>query len=78
MNLFVVIVAEPSERKSAVISFMTRPLNAFESEYNKQNAAELEAGKMKKRIPERRQRAMEGKAAKGKVEDGELEQLVSL
>ena len=75
LNLFVVIVAEPSERKSAVISFMTKPLNSFEAEYNKQNAAELEASKMKKRILERRQRALEDKAAKGKVEDGELEQL---
>lgn len=75
LNLFVVIVAEPSERKSAVISFMTRPLNAFEAEYNKQNAAELEASKMKRRILERRQRTLEDKAAKGKVEDSELEQL---
>ena len=75
LNLFVVIVAEPSERKSAVISFMTKPINAFEAEYNKQNAAELEASKMNKRILERRQRALEDKAAKGKVDDGELEQL---
>lgn len=75
LNLFVVIVAEPSERKSAVISFMTKPLNSFEAEYNKQNAAELEASKMKKRILERRQRALEDKVAKGKAEYGELEQL---
>lgn len=75
LNLFVVIVAEPSERKSAVINLMTRPLNTFEAEYNKQNAAELEASNMKRRILERRQRALEDKAAKGKVEDSELEQL---
>ena len=75
LNLFMVIVAEPSERKSAVISFMTKPVNAFEAEYNRQNAAKLEASKMNKRILERRQRALEDKAAKGKIEDGELEQL---
>lgn len=75
LNLFVVIIEEPSERKSAVIGFMTKPLNAFEAEYNRQNAAELEASKMNKRILERRQRALEDKAAKGKVEDFELEQL---
>lgn len=75
LNLFVVVVAEPSERKSAVISLMTRPINTFEADYNRQNAAELEASKMNKRILERRQRALEDKAAKGKVEDGELEQL---
>ena len=74
LNLFVVVVAEPSERKSAVISLMTRPVNTFEADYNRQNAAELETSKMNKRILERRQRALEDKAAKGKVEDGELEQ----
>ena len=75
LNLFVVVVAEPSERKSAVISLMTRPVNTFEADYNRQNAAELETSKMNKRILERRQRALEDKAAKGKIEDGELEQL---
>lgn len=75
LNLFVVVVAEPSERKSAVISLMTRPVNAFEADYNRQNAAELETSKMNKRILERRQRTLEDKAAKGKVEDGELKQL---
>lgn len=75
MNLFTVIIAEPSERKSAVINFMTKPLNSFEAEYNRQHAAELESSKMRKRILERRQRATEDKAAKGKLEDGELENL---
>lgn len=64
LNLFVVVVADPSERKSAVISLMTRPVNAFEADYNRQNAAELETSKMNKRILERRQRALEDKAAK--------------
>ena len=45
LNLFVVVVAGPSERKSAVISLMTRPVNAFEADYNRQNAAELEKAK---------------------------------
>lgn len=75
LNLFVVIVAEPSERKSAIINFMTRPINTYEAEYNRRNAAALEASKMKKRILERQQRALEDKVAKGKAEPGELEQL---
>ncbi len=75
LNLFVVVVAEPSERKSAVINLMTRPVNAFEAEYNRQNAAELETNKMNKRILERRQRALEDKAAKGKAEEGEIAEL---
>lgn len=75
VNLFVVVVAEPSERKSAVVSLMTKPVNEFEATYNKQNAAALETSKMNKRILERRQRALEDKAAKGKAEDGELERI---
>ena len=73
LNLFVVIVAEPSERKSAIINFMTRPLNAYEAEYNRRNAAALEASKMKKRILERQQRTLEDKIAKGNADQAELE-----
>lgn len=75
LNLFVVIVAEPSERKSAIINLMTRPVNAFEAEYNKQNAAALEASKMNKRVLERRQRTLEDQVSKGKADPGELERL---
>ena len=75
LNLFTVIVAEPSERKSPIINLITKPLNEYEAEYNSRNAAELEASKMNKRILEKRQRALEDKAAKGKADSGELEQL---
>ena len=54
---------------------MTKPLNEYEAEYNSRNAAELEASKMNKRILEKRQRALEDKAAKDKADSGELEQL---
>ena len=72
LNLFTVIVAEPSERKSPIINLMTKPLNEYEAEYNSRNAADLEASKMNKRILEKRQRALEDKAAKGKADSGEL------
>ncbi|MBR2953460.1 MAG: DUF3987 domain-containing protein [Clostridia bacterium] len=75
LNLFTVVIAEPSERKSAVINLMTKPVNAFEAEYNKQNAAAIETSRMNKRILERKQRALEDKAAKGKAEEGEIEKL---
>ncbi len=75
LNLFVVIVAEPSERKSAVISFMTKPVNEFESEYNLRNSAELEVNKMKKNILKKEQVNLETKAAKGKLEHYEMEEL---
>ena len=75
LNLFTVVIAEPSERKSAVINLMTKPVNAFEAEYNKRNAAAIETSKMNKRILERKQRTLEYKAAKGKAEEGEIEKL---
>lgn len=35
LNLYVLIVLPPSERKSAVIKVMTQPITAFEEEYNR-------------------------------------------
>lgn len=74
--LYGIIVADPSERKSAVNSFSIRPLNLFEMEYNKLNAASLEKNRMQKRILEKKQQAVEDKFAKGKAEEGELEAIV--
>lgn len=75
LNTYAIVVAPPSERKSSVLHLMLQPLNDYEVEYNKQNAASVEAGKMQKRILERRQKAIEEKIAKGKAEPGELEQI---
>jgi hypothetical protein len=47
---------------------MVKPINDFEIEYNKRNAASVEANKMQKRILERRQKAIEDAIAKGKAE----------
>ena len=70
------MVAEPSERKSAVTSLIVKPINLYEMEYNKQHSAALEKNRMQKRILEKRQRAIEDKVAKGKAEDGELNAIV--
>ena len=75
LNLFVVIVAEPSERKSAVISFMTKPVNAYEAEYNFNNSVDLEVNKIQKNILKKEQVNLETKAAKGKLEHYEMEEL---
>lgn len=77
LNLYVVEVAEPSERKSAVINAETKPLNAYEAEYNKQNSGSFEVSKMHKRVLERRQKSMEDQAAKGKLEDGALDRIAT-
>ena len=76
LNIYALMVEEPSERKSAVTSLMVRPVNQFEMEYNKQHSASLEKNKMQKRILEKRQRAVEDKVVKGKAEENELEDIV--
>ena len=75
LNLFVVIVAEPSERKSAVINFMTRPVNLYEAEYNQQHAGALERSRMEKRILEKQQRALEDQVLKGKAHMEDLQDI---
>ena len=75
-NIYAIMVAEPSERKSAVTSLIVKPINLYEMEYNKQHSAALEKNRMQKRILEKRQRAIEDKVAKGKAEDGELDAIV--
>jgi len=76
VNTFVLNIMEPSERKSAVENAMVRPINKFESEINTQNAAEIESSKMRGRIMERRQKALEDQAAKGKDVKAELDSIV--
>lgn len=75
-NLYALMVAEPSERKSAITSLMVKPVNLYEMEYNKQHAAALEKNRMQKRILEKRQRAVEDKVAKGNAEENELDSIV--
>ncbi len=75
LNLFTVIVAEPSERKSAVINFMTRPVSRFEAEYNQQHAAAIERSRMEKRILEKQQRSLEDMVLKGKAQMEDLEDM---
>ncbi|WP_169007263.1 YfjI family protein [Faecalispora jeddahensis] len=76
VNTFVLNIMEPSERKSAVENAMVRPINKYESEINTQNAAEIESSKMRGRILERRQKALEDQAAKGKDVKAELDSIV--
>lgn len=75
VNLFVLDVMNPSERKSAVENAMIKPINLFESERNSQNAPAIESSKMQKRILERRQKALEDQAAKGKADAEEVRKI---
>lgn len=77
LNLFSVIVAEPSERKSAVISHMTGAVHRFEAEYNKQHAGAVERNRMEKRILEKKQRNLEEMVIKGKAQMEELQDITT-
>ena len=76
VNTYVLAIAPPSERKSAVQKLMLRPINEYETDYNRDNAGRVETSKMQKRILERRQKAIEDQMAKGKATQEELEAIV--
>lgn len=75
LNLYTVVVADPSERKSAIIKHMTKPIDSFETSFNQSNAANLKFNRAQKRILERRQRALEEQAAKGKYDKKAMDEL---
>ena len=73
LNLYALIIAEPSERKSAIVNLMSKPMRAYEREYNIAHAADIEKSRMDKRILKKRQKVVEDKIAKGKADNGDLE-----
>ena len=75
LNLFTVIVAEPSERKSAVISHMAGAVHRFEAAYNQQHAAAIERSKVEKKILEKQQRNLEEMVLKGKAQIEDLQDI---
>lgn len=75
-NLFELCIMPPSERKSAVENGMLMPVNRFEAEYNTRHAAEFEMSQVRKRMLERRQKALEEQVSKGKADMSELERVV--
>lgn len=75
LNTYVLAIAPPSERKSAVQHMMLKPINEYEFQYNQRNAALVESSRMQKRVLERRQKAIEDQVAKGKVEAEEMEKI---
>lgn len=72
VNLYTLIIAEPSERKSAIIGFMTRPVNEYELNYNQFNAARFEASRMRKSALETKKKTIESQYAKGKATENDV------
>ena len=75
LNTYALVIATPSERKSAVLNMMLRPLNDYELQYNQRNAALMESSKMRRRVLERRQKAIEEQVSKGKATMEDMEKI---
>ena len=72
LNTYCVVVLPPAERKSAVISLMTAPLEAYEQEINAAMDAQIIESQMRKAVLEKERRMLEDKVSKGKAEALEL------
>lgn len=75
LNTYALVIAAPSERKSAVTNMMVRPLNEYEIRYNRDHAVDVESSRMAKKVLERRQKALIDEFAKGKAEQGDIERI---
>lgn len=72
VNTFIAIFMPPSERKSAVCSWMGKPMNEHEKEWNQEHAAEIGFSKTQRNILEKRLKSLEEQASKGKAEIDEV------
>ena len=75
MNVYITEIAPPSERKSAVQHAVVRPISDYENRHNQMNAAAVEMSKMRKRILERKQKAVEEQFSKGKAEQEDVDRI---
>ena len=72
LNTYCVIVLPPAERKSAVISLMTAPLEEYEQEVNNAMDAQILESQMNKSVLDKERRMLEDKVSKGKADSSEL------
>lgn len=74
-NLFCLIIAEPSERKSAIVSLMSKVLDRYEIDYNTRHSAIFEFSKMEKQSLESKKKSFETQYVKGKKTKEEMQEL---
>ena len=72
LNTYCVVVLPPAERKSAVISLMTAPLEEYEQEINNAMDAQIIESQMRKAVLEKERRMLEDRVSKGKADASEL------
>lgn len=75
LNIYALIIAPPSERKSAVAHAMLKPVNHYEVQYNIRNASKVESNRSQKRVLEKRQRAIEEQFVKGKATQQDIDDI---
>lgn len=77
LSLYIMEIASPSERKSAIQHAMVKPISEYENEYNRVHAAAYEASRMMKSALEQKRRITVDKYAKGNVDQAEVEDIAT-
>lgn len=76
LNIYLTVIAPPSERKSAIQHATVRPVSDFENRENIVNAAAIESSRMQRRVLERRLKSKEEQLAKGTIQQEEVDTLI--
>ena len=76
LNVYLTVIAPPSERKSAIQHATIRPVSDHENRENQVNAAAIESSRMQRRVLERRLKAKEEQLAKGNIKQDEVDQII--
>ena len=76
LNLYTFVVLGPSERKSAVLNLLEKPLVQFERKYNLEHAAEFESSERRQSVLDKRKKLLEDKLVQGKASTEELDNAV--
>lgn len=72
-NIYSVIIAEPSERKSAVISLVTRPIDEYVKKYNRAHRVEFEMSRaIKQRLENKRNSLLSQRKRKAEDKGNEI------
>lgn len=77
LNLYAMVVAEPSERKSAVINQMIKVIQAFEINYNEAHSLEREKSEIEYQSLINKRNKLVKDIEKGKAKTSELDEIIT-
>ena len=77
LNLYAMVVAEPSERKSAVINQMIKVIHAFEINYNEAHSLEREKSELEYQALITKRNKLVKDVEKGKATTSELDEVIT-